>query len=155
MSWTKRQLVVQAFEQIGLASYVFDLPAEQLASSLRQLDAMLAVWNARGLRLGYPLPSTAGGSTLDESSNIPDSAIEAVVSNLALRLAPGVGKTVSPELKIVAKQGYDVLLARAAIPPEIQMPVGTPAGAGNKGQTALNDPDSNLAAGADSELEFD
>ena len=30
MAWTKRQIVTQAFEEIGLASYVFDLEPEQL-----------------------------------------------------------------------------------------------------------------------------
>ena len=40
MGWTKRQFVTQAFEEIGLASYVFDLTPEQLQSALRRLDAM-------------------------------------------------------------------------------------------------------------------
>lgn len=56
MGWTKRQFVTQAFEEIGLASYVFDLTPEQLDSALRRLDTMIASWNALGIRLGYPLP---------------------------------------------------------------------------------------------------
>ena len=52
MGWTKREYIEQAFEEIGLASYVFDLTPEQLQSALRKLDAMLAEWNAKGLRLG-------------------------------------------------------------------------------------------------------
>ena len=48
MGWTKRQFVAQAFEEIGLASYVFDLTPEQLQSALRRLDTMMAAWNALG-----------------------------------------------------------------------------------------------------------
>ena len=51
MGWTKRQYIEQAFEEVGLAAYVFDLTPEQLQSALRKLDAMMAEWNAKGLRL--------------------------------------------------------------------------------------------------------
>ena len=33
MSWTKREFVNQALEEIGLASYVFDLQSEQMNSA--------------------------------------------------------------------------------------------------------------------------
>mgnify|MGYP003525752305 CR=1 FL=1 len=55
MGWTKRQFVTQAFEEIGLAAYVFDLTPEQLQSALRRLDSMMASWNAKGIRLGYQI----------------------------------------------------------------------------------------------------
>ena len=76
--WTKRQLITQAYEEIGLASYVFDLTPEQLESARRRMDAMVAGWNANGARISYPLPSTADGSDLDQQCTIPDYAIEAV-----------------------------------------------------------------------------
>jgi hypothetical protein len=63
MSYTKRQFVDAAFEEIGLASYVFDLTTEELLPRLvRRLDAMMAQWNAKGIRLGYPLPTSAADS---------------------------------------------------------------------------------------------
>ena len=40
MGWTKRQFVTQAFEEIGLAAYVFDLQPQQLDSALRKLNAV-------------------------------------------------------------------------------------------------------------------
>lgn len=159
MGWTKREIITQAFGEIGLASYVFDLSAEQLQSALRTLDSMMASWNARGLRLGYPIPSTAGGSDLDHDSGVPDRANEAIVTALAIRLASSVGKAVSPELKQTAKAAYDALLLRIAMPPEQQFPSGMPAGAGNKaygtGSEYLTGPTEGLAAGDDDDLEFD
>ena len=75
MAYTKRDIVEQAFEEIGLASYVFDLQPQQLESALRRLDAMMATWNAKGIRLGYPLPSSPADSDLDQEVGVPDNAI--------------------------------------------------------------------------------
>jgi len=159
MPWTKRQFVNQAFEEIGLASYVFDLGPEQLQSALRRLDAMMATWNGKGIRIGYPLPSSPGSSDLDDDTNVPDSANEAIYTNLAIRLAPTYGKQVMPETKMVARSAYNELLMRNAMPPEMQLPGHMPAGAGNKpwrwDDAFLNDPSDPLVAGPDSELTFE
>ncbi len=153
MGWSKRDVVVQAFEEIGLSES--DLSAEQLQSGMRKLDAMMAFFNARGIRLGYPIPSTANGGDLADPTNLKDEANEAVYTNLAIRLGSAIGRQVSMELKAIAKQGYDSLLARAALPPEVQLPSGTLAGAGNKGRVVLADPTSSIDAGPDSKLEFE
>jgi len=136
MGYTKRQFISAAFEEIGLASYVFDLQPEQLESALRRLDAMMADWNAKGIRLGYPLPSSPQDSSLDEETNVPDSAYEAIICSLGIRLAPSFGKQVMIETKTTAKQGYDILLQRATFPLEQPMP----AGAGNKPWRVYDNP---------------
>ena len=55
MAYTKRDIVNQAFGEIGMADYVFDLQPQQLDSALRQLDMMMATWNGKGIRIGYPI----------------------------------------------------------------------------------------------------
>ncbi len=159
MGWTKRQFVLQAFEEIGLASYVYDLTPEQLNSALFKMDAMMATWNGKGIRVGYPLPTSPNNSTLDTQTNVPDSANEAIYTNLAQRIAAGYGKTVSPETKAAARAGYEVLLSRAAMPMEMQMPGTMPAGAGNKPWAVdnpfLDPPKDRLLAGEDSAIDFD
>ena len=132
MGYTKRQFVEAAFEEIGLANYTFDLQPEQLQSALRRLDSMVLEWNAQGVRLGYPAPSSPQDSDLDEQTNVPDSAWEAIIANLAVRIAPGYGKTVSPDTKATAKNAYNVLLQRATFPLEKQLPETMPIGQGNK-----------------------
>jgi hypothetical protein len=132
MGYSKRQFVSAAFEEIGMAEYVFDLQPEQLQSALNRLDAMLAEWNAKGLRLGYSLPSSPQDSDLDEPTFAPDSAWEAIITNLAIRIAPGYGKAVSPDTKVTAKAAYNTLLQRAAFPLEQQLPETMPTGQGNK-----------------------
>ena len=155
MSWTKQNFVTRAFEEIGIASYVYDLQPEQLQAAMERMDSMMATWNGRGIRVGYPIPGTPGGGNLTDDTGVPDWANEAIYTNLALRLAPTVGKNVSVETKNAAKTGFNVLLQRASYPDERQFPDTVPSGAGNKrsiDQPYLNDPVDNLQAGRDSIL---
>jgi len=161
MSWTKRQLITQAFEEIGLAAYVFDLTPEQLNSALRRMDAMVASWNSNGVRIGYPLPTSPEDSDLDQDSNAPDFAIEAICLGLACRLAPGFGKTISPQTQAFADMAYSNMLNQTAQPtPERQMPITMPRGQGTKPWRNFNNPfvappDKPVLAGSDNEIQFE
>ena len=161
MSWTKREVVQNAFEEVGLASYAFDLQPEQMQAGLRRLDNMMATWNSRGLRIGYPLTDSPAGSDLDQDTNVTDEAIEAIVSNLAIRLAPLLGKTVSPDTKATARSAYMALLSRRSTIPERLIDVNAvPAGAGTKywrvnGDPFLQQEDRGLTVGPDAALDLE
>ncbi len=131
MSWTKRQFIAQAYEEIGYASYQYDLDPEQLQDAMSTMDSMVATWYTKGIQLGYPIPSSPENSDLDEETSVPDSANEAIYLNLAIRLAPSLGKMVMPETKLAAKAAYDAIAANNAIPQEQQI-TGLPRGAGSK-----------------------
>jgi hypothetical protein len=159
MGWTKRQFIEQAFDELGLASYVFDLGPEQTQSALRRLDTMMAAWNALGIRLGYPLPSSPQDSDLDEQTDVPDSANEAIYTNLAIKLAPSHGKQVMPDTKATAKESYNTLLSLAAMPTQQQLPGTMPSGAGNKpwrvcDNPFIRPPVDPVTAGGDGQIEF-
>ena len=160
MSWTKRQFVEQAFEEIGLSDYVFNLQAEQLQSALRRLDAMLGLWNAKGIRLGDPIPASPEDSDLDSETNVPDSAVEAIYKNLAIRLAPTVGKSISRDIAMTALASYNTLLALAATRPTEMQLSKMPLGQGNKpfrdGRgNFTRDPVETLDAGPDSVVDLE
>ena len=140
MAWTKKQLIEQAFSEIGLAPYVFDASAEQYQDALRIMDSMLAKWDGRGLRLRYPMTLQPDDSSLDTDSNVPDWANEAIYKNLAISLAPSYGKIVSNETKQNARMGYDLLLSKSATPNQMQLPGTMPAGAWNKPWRLTSDP---------------
>lgn len=131
-SWTKRQIINKAFAEIGLASYVFDLTADELQDALCVLDAMMAEWTARGIVFDpvYPNPVDIGGGDIDDETNAPPEANAAMYKNLALQIAPGYGKSPSPQTMKGAKSGYS-LLAQAIEVPCIQMN-GMIRGAGTK-----------------------
>lgn len=161
MSWTKRQFITQAFEEIGLAAYVFDLTPEQLDSALRRMDSMVGGWNANGVRIGYPLPSNPDDSDLDEDSGVPDFANEAIYLGLAVRIASSYGKVVSPETKAFADMAYSNMANQVAIPtPERQLPHTMPRGSGTKPWRNFNNPFVNrpqdpILAGSDNPIDFE
>jgi P22 tail accessory factor len=158
MSWTKLQFIQQAFEEIGLAHYVFDLTPEQLQSALRRMDSMMAGWNIGGVRVGYPLPGSPSASDLNADTGVPDYANEAIYSNLALRLAPSFGKSLSPQTVSNAALSYAAMVDQCVQPtPERQLGSLLPYGAGNKpwrqsGGAFYPPPDDPVDAGDDGEL---
>jgi hypothetical protein len=156
MGYSKRQFVEASLEEIGLASYVFDLSPQQVESAVRRLDAQMASWNALGIRVGYPLPGSPQDTGLDDETNVPDAAYEAIITNLGIKLAPSYGKTVSPDTKATAKRTYDTLLSRAAMPMERQLPASMPRGAGAKAydDPFVDNPEEPILAGRDGQLEF-
>lgn len=157
MSWTKRQFIQKAFAKIGFG-LDFNVTPEDAELALSELDSMMATWNARGIRLGYPLPSSPDDSDIDSDSGVPDSAYEAIYNNLALRIGPDYGKTPNPVVQVAAKQAYDTLLSRAVFPTPQPMPNTMPRGAGNKpwrtGYTFYPTPADVIEAGANDPLEF-
>lgn len=132
MSWTKRQFIEAALEEIGIASYAFDSQPEELESALRRLDSMVAEWGTRGIRLGFPLSDNTANSNIDDQTSVPTSSREAIILNLALRLAPSYGRQVSQDTRNLAKNAYTSLLMRSGTIQEKQFPETLPRGAGNK-----------------------
>lgn len=131
MSYTKRQFVEAALEEISIASYHFDASPDMLQSAVRRLDAMLATWNAQGIRINYLLPTEPENSNLDDETEVPDSANEAIITNLAIKLAPSYGRVVPTDTKATAKRSYNALLVQHSKPQEMQLGV-LPKGAGHK-----------------------
>jgi hypothetical protein len=140
MSWSKREIIEQAFNEIGLSGYIFDLSPEQLQTALRQLDSMMAMWASKGIQLGYPVPVHPNDSQLDQDSFVPLTANEAVYLNIGVRIAPGFGKAAPQETRALAKMAYDTLLIQAATPRERQMPETMPRGAGQKPWRTIDNP---------------
>ena len=160
MGWSKRQYLEQAFVEIGLAGYLFDITPDEFNYALRQLDSMMAAWNAKGIRLGWPMPSSPQNSDLDDATEITDAANEAIYCGLAVRIAPTFGKNLTQSTAFLAKQAYDQLLSIAAQPMERQFPHTMPAGAGNKpwrtyDSPFLRPPQDPLLTGPDGPIEFD
>lgn len=137
MTWTKRQIIEQAAARMGRAPYTFDMSADEYQDSLRDLDTMMATWNGNGIQLGYPLPTNPQDSDLDEETGVPDWAVEAMITNLALRFGDSIGKQATGTLRLDARAAYRVVLNKVSKPAQMQYPQQLPRGAGNK--TALND----------------
>lgn len=129
---TKRDLFEMAFEECGLPGYSFTAQPNEIASALRRLDATMRELEVRGIRIGYNFPPEVGASDPDDPALIPDYAITGVAGQLALKIAPGLGKTLSPEQKRGAGQSFVAMQAASSVVPELRMPRTTPWGSGNK-----------------------
>lgn len=161
MAYTKQDVIQQAYTEIGLGEYVFDASAEELQYALRRLDGMMAQWNRKGIREGYPLPSAYTKSSLSDDIEVTDMALEAMYTNLAVRIAPSLGKSPSPDTKTAARAGYIGLLGSSAHPLEKAIDNrAAPAGQGHKSwryehDPYLSKPGQRVETGNDNELEFE
>lgn len=160
MGWTKRQFIQEAFTEIGMGPSQYDPTPEELRSALRRLDAMIAEWIASGIRLSYPLPESPDASSLDVDTTVPDFANDAIITNLAIRIAPSYGKQLPNETRVSARMGINAILNKTVLqPPQMQMPSQMPTGAGGKGWRYNNPfvrpPADPIQVGPDGPLEFD
>lgn len=162
MSWTKRQLIADAFGELALAGYDFDISPDEEAFALRKLNTMMATWGALSLHLGFHMNASAETGDLDEPSGLPLFAVEAVVQNLAVRMAASKGKTLPRSTLTTAKTSYDAMVSKVAADQvqQQQLPSGTPRGAGRKPWRTINQhfvptPDTSpLQSAADGGLTF-
>jgi hypothetical protein len=153
---TKRQIIDMSYGAIGLAGYTFDLQPEQIEFARQMLDAMMAQWNAQGIRLGWPIPSGPTSGDVDEETYLPDSALSAVYLNLGTILASTHGKQVMPVYLAMSRAAKDAMFTQAVKPMARQMPGGYPLGSGHKtywGASWSADPEPIISTGSN-ELEL-
>jgi hypothetical protein len=129
---TKRELVDGAYAELGLAEYVFDLQPEEIGTALHKLERMMSGWDSLGIRLGYAFAVTPKQADGNDDACVPDWAEEGIITNLAVRLAPTVGKSASAETRINARQQYNTLLVGNYEIPQMQYPRQMPIGTGNR-----------------------
>lgn len=154
---TKRQIIKLGYSSVGLAGFIYDLTPEQIELARQLLDAQMASWNAKGIRISWPIPSSPEQGDIDEEIDLPDYALSAAYMALGEQLADVHGKQVTPKYSARARAAYDAMLIRVVEPATRQMPAGYPLGAGYKtngiGQRWTTGPDPSLSTGND-ELEL-
>lgn len=102
---TNLQIITDALRSINVLDETETASAEQGTHCLRQLNQMMAEWEASDVVLGY----FAQTSTAD-TCPIPDWAEGGVAGKLALRVAPDFGAQVSIPTAAKADLGYSMIL---------------------------------------------
>ncbi len=125
----KRDLIEMAFEECGSAGYEFERTPEEVAAALRKLNAMMGEWPWS--QLGFPIP-TYGLGLPEELSGIAPENVQAVVLHLALRLAPNMGATLSPETRAAMTRSFNLLASQHTVPPTSYIALNTPRGSGHR-----------------------
>lgn len=139
MTWSKRAIIEQAFDELALAGYNFDITPDEMQSAARRLDAQMATWASQGVPLPYAY-GDAGSINIDAESGLPMTAIEAAYLALAVKTAASKGKALSQSTKAAAKAAFDALLSAAVREQtqQVQLASGSPIGAGHKVHTLTN-----------------
>ena len=132
MGWTKEDIAKEALAELTLPSYTFDLLPDDVIAIIVRLDMMMSEWDMKGIRLGYPLSDGPRDSWAQQPSGIPDSAMFAVLPNLAVRIGEMFGRIPGPTLKATAKATFETLTTQTAKPIAFRWPSTMPFGAGNK-----------------------
>jgi len=125
----KRTLIEMAFNKCTMAGYEFGRTAEEVNDAQRELNAMM--FEHPFSALGFVQPDYGDGNP-DELSGIPNDTISAVAFELALRLAPNMGKSLSPEATVARQKSMALLHAKAATIPTMPYQSHTVRGAGAK-----------------------
>lgn len=125
----KRDIIELAFDDCGLAGYEFDRTPEEQNMALRKLNAMMLEWPWS--QLGYAQP-TYGVGRAEDASGLPDEAVNAVAQYLALRIAPGIGNTLSPEQRASMARSLQTMQAQIAVVPVMRQRANTPLGSGRR-----------------------
>jgi hypothetical protein len=130
--WTKEDIAKEALAELALPSYTFDLQSDDVIAIIIRLDAMMSEWDLKGIRFGYALASGPRDSWADQPSGLPDTAIFAVLPNLAVRIGAMFGREPSPSIKNTARTTFETMLTTFAKPTQYRWPSTMPYGAGNK-----------------------
>lgn len=130
MGYSKRQFVEEALVEVGLGSYIFDSDPEVLATMLKRLDGLLAMYYGMGVPLPSVAPFNPDLSDINDDTDIPGWANEAIIYGLAMRGAGALGKALTVEQRITQQQAHSVMLSRAVVVGKISARQ-TVAGAGN------------------------
>ena len=130
MGWSKRQILNDAFSEIGMAGYLFDLEPEDLQTALNRLDSFIAQWEADGIYTGYLVNDDPDTIDIDGESGIESGLVLPVIKNLAVEIAPSYGKTPAPKTTGDARKGYSIALRTKTVPTKAANVTVTPAGSG-------------------------
>ena len=132
---TNREIVDRAYRSMGLSDSMFGRTPEEYATGVELLSSMML--EAPFDRLGYVQWDGGEGNRVEEESGINRKWLEAVGLMLAERLAPVIGKQLSPHMLAAKARAYSRLCAEVVTVPDARYADGTPRGQGARFRTAL------------------
>lgn len=127
MPETARSIIIDALEDIVVQVAEAPLESDDARAGIRAMNRIMNMLASKGVNLGYTIVNS-----LDDSITIPDGAMDALVSLLAIRLWPKyrTGKP-SLELQKNAKDGLDQMYFLAGPIAATEFPPTLPVGSGN------------------------
>lgn len=130
---TKRDLIGQAYIEVALNNWDYDVTPEELDKALMRLDMLAAELVGRGIDIGYNAPSAVGLSNLSDELGCPDQAFFGLAVLLAKRLCSSMGKQLSQSSREALNDAMKAVRSAAVVlVPSMSLARGTPLGSGNR-----------------------
>lgn len=142
MSITKGDLVIRALKMLGVVDSITSSDPEEIRDGLEYLDSMAAEWENHGIRIGYILPAEGIPTMPDDESGLSDTKVLGVAANLAVNLAPLMGREAQQTVRSRAKLFYEGLFSVEL--PQRQSDPMMPTGSGNCYLGAYQAPDDDV-----------
>lgn len=96
---TALTIINDAFNDLEIKSAEVDLTDSEINTGIRYLNRLMVTLAADGFNVGYTKVVTK-----DDETDIPDWFEDAVITTLAIRLAPGFGITLRPSIAVAASE---------------------------------------------------
>ena len=127
MAETASTVIRDALQEILVQAAEQPITAAEGQGAMRLLTRMMAAWVSDGVDLSFtPVDS------LNDSITVVDGALDAIVLNLAVKLAPQYDRPVTQSLYMNAKDAYEAALKIAVAVPDTAFPATLPYGSGNE-----------------------
>lgn len=127
MAETASTVIRDALQEILVQASEQPLEANETQDAIRLLNRMMAAWASEGIDLSYtPINSLA------DTITVVDGALDGIVLNLAIKLAPQYDRPVSAALYDNARKAKEAILSIAVTLPETVYPSTLPIGSGNE-----------------------
>ena len=120
------EVVIDALEDLVVQAEEAPIEQAEAKAAIRFLNDLMAMWDAKGISLGYTVVSDMG-----DEVTVPDGALMGIKAHLAITLAPKYEVPVPREVYQKAKDGYDAILNLAVTMGESAYPDTLPQGSGN------------------------
>lgn len=101
---TANTVLIDALQELLIQASEAPIEPDEAQTAIRYLNRMMARLDAQGISLGYTTISN-----LADVITVPDGALEGVIKNLAVMLAPQYEKEVGSALIQGAKDGLDAM----------------------------------------------
>lgn len=130
---TANSIIKDALQEILVQANEQPVQSVDFTTGVRYLNRLMSTWASQGLPLGYTKVANAS-----DPITVPDGAIEGIVYNLALRLAPQYDIVPSQDLRINAREGLDAIRKIAVRRTPTRYPCTLPIGSGNEKDDTYN-----------------
>lgn len=130
MTETAAVIVQDALADISVRAAELPLTADEISTGIRYLNRLMGRLDASGISLGFTTITAP-----NQAVTVPDGAVDGVVANLSVALAPQFKKQISQELALRARDGLNAMRVIAVGIGAAEFPSTLPRGSGNETET--------------------